>query len=137
MRPVFLFSFFGLDCFDFGLALFKDLSRQPDLSRVKNETRLFGAHVWCVLSVCFALVHGALLHGLVFAALSLVLFASCINIVLLSSCDRLVVLCFLFVCSLVSLGQAIILGRFEGGNEETKTAAAYAVGNIAVGNMNL
>ncbi|CAM9481770.1 unnamed protein product, partial [Ectocarpus sp. 8 AP-2014] len=31
--------------------------------------------------------------------------------------------------------QGIILGRFEGGNEETKTAAAYSLGHVAVGNM--
>eukprot|EP00903_Cladosiphon_okamuranus_P016633 g15341.t1 len=33
--------------------------------------------------------------------------------------------------------QDIILGRFEGGNEETKTAAAYSLGHVAVGNMTL
>ncbi|CAN0266662.1 unnamed protein product [Hapterophycus canaliculatus] len=33
--------------------------------------------------------------------------------------------------------QNIILGRFEGGNEETKTAAAYSLGHVAVGNMTL
>lgn len=32
-------------------------------------------------------------------------------------------------------GQSIILGTFEGGSEETKTAAAYSLGHIAVGNM--
>lgn len=33
--------------------------------------------------------------------------------------------------------QDIILGRFEGGSEETKTAAAYSLGHVAVGNMTL
>lgn len=37
----------------------------------------------------------------------------------------------------LSVLQDIILGRFEGGNEETKTAAAYSLGHIAVGNMTM
>lgn len=33
--------------------------------------------------------------------------------------------------------QGIILGTFEGGKEETKTAAAYSLGHVAVGNMQM
>ena len=31
--------------------------------------------------------------------------------------------------------QSVVLGAFESGSEETKSAAAYALGNTAVGNM--
>lgn len=95
-----------------------------------------------VLLVCFASLDlmclASRVTAIVFDALYLI-FVSSITAVL---CSRFAFVllafgfCLFFFCG-ISLGQDIILGRFEGGNEETKTAAAYAVGNIAVGNMDL